>query len=298
VKGVFLPSFLATLLLAGCGSQDALEEGDPEPGVEVPDPSGAFPFQLVDASGDTLYFSSPPRRIIPLVPSASHVLMALGAGARLAGRTDFDTVQSMRHLPSVGGGLSPNLEAILALDPDLVIRFAGETDPTTAQRLDRLGIPHLAIRPDGLQEIRKVIRQLGMVTGRRAAADSLLAVMAADLQALEEWVQEKPGIRAAYVLGGNPPWVAGPGSYLHELMELAGGINVFSDLEGLYGPVNAEAFLSREIDLILAPPGAELDLPHPAPPVRRVPSDLEIPGPDLARHAWALARAMHPHRVP
>jgi iron complex transport system substrate-binding protein len=98
----------------------------------------------------------------------------------------------------------------------------------------------------------------------------------------------------AYLLGGSPPWVAGPGSYLHQLLELAGARNVFSDLKGLYGPVNTEVFLVREMDLILVPQESDFGIPETSVPIRRVSPALEIPGPDLARQAWALAEIIHP----
>ena len=289
MRGLLLLLVSALGLMTGCGAVDDGGRGGPEAGA-----SEAFPIQLVDAAGDTVFLASLPHRILSLVPSASQVLLALGAGDELVGRTDFDSTEMLSHLPSVGGGLNPNLEAVVALEPDLVIRFAGESDPRTAQRLDDLDIPHLAVRPDGLQDIRRTIRHLGMVAGRVEAADSILNAMSAELEALRERVAGHPPVRVAYVLGGGPPGGAGPGRDLHELIDLAGGLNVFSDLEGLYGPVSLEAFLVRKIDVILAPERAEVSLPGLAVPIRRVPDDLEIPGPGLSRQAWALARALHP----
>lgn len=296
-RGVRLLLLPVLLLISGCAG-DRPGGADEQEGIgglraEGEAPEG-FPVRLVDAAGDTILFQDPPGRIISLVPSASQILLALGAGRHLVGRTDFDTARALAHLPSVGGGLNPSLEAIAALDPDLVIRFGGESDPTTSLRLHHLGIPHVAVRPDGLRDIQRTIRQLGMVTGMVAEADSILDAMARDLERLETRVAGRPPVRVAYILGGSPPWVAGPGSYLQELLELAGGVNVFSDLEGLYGPVNAEVFLVREMDLILAPEGAEVVLPEIPTPLRRVSPGLEIPGPELARQAWSLARILHP----
>lgn len=236
----------------------------------------------------------PPQRIISLIPSASEILHALGAGSLLVGRTDFDTTRILAHLPSVGGGLHPNLEAIVALEPDLVIRFAGDSDPTTPLRLDELGIPHIALRPDGIQDIRNSILTLGTLTQRVQEAETLLEGIDAILAEIRSRIGERAPIRVGYLLGGNPPWVAGPGSYIEELLELAGGVNVFSDLTGLYGPVNVEVFLVREIDLLLAPEGVEVAIPETAIRLRRVSPSLEIPGPNLAQDAWALARILHP----
>jgi len=243
---------------------------------------------------DEAGFELPPQRIISLIPSASAILYALGAGPLLVGRTDFDTSPILAHLPSVGGGLHPNLEALVAMEPDLVIRFAGESDPNTPLRLDELGISHIALRPDGIQDIRNSILTLGGLTQRVQEAETLLEEIDATLAEIRSRVGERTPIRVGYLLGGNPPWVAGPGSYIEELLELAGGINVFSDLTGLYGPVNVELFLVREIDLLLAPEGVEVAIPESGVPLRRVSPSLEIPGPDLAEDAWALARILHP----
>ena len=210
------------------------------------------------------------------------------------GRTDFDSDPRLFDLPSVGGGLHPNLEAILALRPELVIRFAGDTDTRTPNRLDQMGIPHFAIDPRGIEEIRGIVRDLGVITGEEAAAARVLAEMEASLDAIRERVRDRPKLKVAYLLGGSPPLVAGPESYIHELLAVAGGENAFADLSKVYGPVNTEAFLAREIDLLLAAEGAEISLPRMDIPLRRVSPALEIPGPGLAQAALEMARAIHP----
>ena len=229
-----------------------------------------------------------------LVPSGSETLLKLGAAELLVGRTDFDTLSALSHLPSVGGGLNPNIEALVALEPDLVIRFAGESDPSTPGALRQMGIPHLAIRPSSVADVRRIIRDLGDVTARKDAADSLLDAMSATLEEVRTRVRERPKTRVGYILGGTPPWVAGPGSYIEEILEIAGGENVFSDLETLFGPVNAEVFLIRQIDLLLASEGAEVSIPESDAPLLRVSPSVEIPGPNLASAALELARVLHP----
>jgi iron complex transport system substrate-binding protein len=101
-------------------------------------------------------------------------------------------------------------------------------------------------------------------------------------------------VRVAYVLGDHPPWVAGPDTFIHELLTAAGGENVFSDLGALYGPVSPEEFLVREIDLLLTPEGGNVVLPTLELPVKRVSPSLELPGPHLAQSAWELAKILHP----
>jgi iron complex transport system substrate-binding protein len=239
-------------------------------------------------------FLEPPTRIVSLVPSATLTLQALGAQSFLVGRTEYDTGRALAHLPSVGGGLEPSLEALVVLEPDLVIRFAGDSDPSTPRRLDDMGIRHLAVRLDRVADVRALLRELGAVTGLRDRAAELVAEMDATLGEIRQRVQGRPRVRVAYILGGNPPWVAGPGTFIDELLTTAGGENSFSDLQALYGPVSPEEFLVREIDLLLAPEGEEVLLPATSIPLMRVSPALELPGPNLAQSAWHLAELLHP----
>jgi len=240
-----------------------------------------------------------PERIVSLVPSATAVLLALGAGESLVGRTDFDTARALAHLPSIGVGLQPDLERLLELRPDLVIRFAGPSDETTGERLDRLGVRHVAVRPDRVEDVRGVIRRLGDLTGRRHAADSLLSSLDAALAEVRAAVSGRPPVRTAYLLGGTPPWVAGPGTYIDELIGLAGGVNVFGDLDRLYAPVSPEELVARPVDVLLTARGAKVDRALVrGTPLRELGPGVELPGPALGDAAREVARALHPGILP
>jgi len=287
----------------GCSAtdEDSSSRSDPGDGagesseaLETPSAPGAFPLTITDASGSSLVFQVPPTKIVSLVPSATRTLQALGAQRLLVGRTEYDTGSALAYLPSVGGGLGPSLETLVALEPDLVIRFAGESDPSTPSRLDDLGVRHLAIRLDRIADVRSLIGDLGALTGSEGRAGELVAEMDATLHEIQQRVKERPRVRVAYILGGNPPWVAGPGTFIDELLTAAGGENAFSDLATLYGAVSPEEFLVREIDLFLAPEGGEVSLPSSGSPLVRVSPGLELPGPDLAEAAWHLAGLLHP----
>lgn len=252
------------------------------------------PDTMRDAEGLTVGFRSRPQRILSLVPSATQTLQALGAGSLLVGRTDYDTASALSHLPSVGGGLQPSLEVVVSLDPDLVIRFAGESDRVTPRRLARLGIQQFAVRPDRMADIRRTILDLGEITGFRDKATEMVAEMDSILQEIESRLQGRSRRNVAYLLGGNPPWAAGKDTFVEELIHVAGGANVFDDLEALYGPVSPEELMTREIDLVLIPEGSEVSLPGIDLPVTFVPASIELPGPYLADEAWRLATILHP----
>jgi len=239
-------------------------------------------------------FSGSPDRIVSLVPSATRTLQALQVADLLVGRTDYDTMGGIGHLPSVGGGLDPNPEALLLLDPDLVIRFAGLADPSAPDALDDLGLPTLAVRLDHVADVRAMIQKLGSITGSEARAEELVEEMDRALGEVRSLVAGRTPVRVAYVLGGNPPWVAGPDTFIHEILASAGGENVFSDLEAQYGPVSPEEFLVRNIEVLMAPEGVEVLVPTGDIPLLRVSPALELPGPDLARAIREVAGLLHP----
>ncbi len=279
----------------------ALVGCEPSPGAQVPTVDGepdtssaSYPVELVDAAGTKHTFEAAPRRIVSLVPSATEALLEMGVANRLVGRTDYDRVPELAGLPSVGGGLQPNLEILVSLDLDLVIRFAGESDLATAERLTALGIPHFAVQPDGIEDVLTIIGNLGRIMGASDAADSMLSEIRGVLTDVARRVAELPEPRVVYILGGDPPWVAGPGTYIDELMTVAGGKNVFDDLGPLYAPVSMEALLARELDLILLSEG--LTPPSLLAHVRSavLPGSVEIPGPGLGRAARDIAALIHP----
>ncbi len=281
-------------LLSACGS------GAPNGTADRVRPEGSRgvqfgqPVIITDDAQRQHEFLSPPVRIVSLVPSATETLLAFGLSDLLVGRTEYDRTPELTDRPSVGGGLRPNLEILVSLEPDLVIRFAGESDLATAERLTDLGVPHFAIQPDGIDDVQSIIRRLGAITGAEAAADSLLAEIRSALEDVRRRVDGLPRRRVAYLLGGAPPWVAGPGTYIHELMVLGGGTNVFDDLGQLYAPVSLEELISRKPDLLLV---SESGSPPPelsSIPSVRLPGSVEVPGPGLGHAAREVARLIHP----
>jgi cobalamin transport system substrate-binding protein len=264
----------------------------------APDATGVDSILVTDADGHTVALPGPARRIVSLVPSATLTLGALGARNTVVARTDFDTVSWAKSLPSVGGGLHPSVEDIVAMHPDLVVRFGGPQDTRTPARLDELGIPQLAIRPDRIEDVLHIVTLLGRVTGMDVAADSLVRALRSGLDSVRQSVGGLPRVRAAYVLGGSPPWVAGPGTYIDQLIRLGGGVNVFDDLGSEYASVSPEELVARHIDVVLTPPGGHLDRSLvPGAAVREVSGALELPGPAVRDAARDVAHLLHPGAV-
>lgn len=295
--------FAVPLLVAvACGPGDGAAEASydtvrGEPASPGPSNEGAASVRVVDHAGSTVVLDELPARIVSLVPSATETILALGAGDRLVARTDFDTAAAVADLPSVGGGLHPSREVLLSLEPDLVVRFAGPTDPETTSRLDDAGIPHVAVRPERIDDVRDMIALLGTVTGAVEAADSILLEQTRALDRIAARLGNAPRPAVAFLVGSSPPWAAGGASFLGDLVERAGGRNVFSDLGRAYASVSPEAIRQRDPDVILVVRGTEVDPRlRAASRVAEVPSVVQRPGPRLHEAVLALGRVLHPER--
>src|SRR3989442_3025334 len=221
--------------------------------------------------------AEPARRIVSLSPAVTELLFAIGAGDRVVGRTTWcDYPPAARTVPSVGDGLNPNLEAVAARRPDLVLLSPSASNATAARQLERLGLRAVLLPQDRLEDVARAARRLGALTGRQAAGDSLAG-------ALERWLAAPPPparVRLAFVAWDNPPVVIGGGSYLDQLAALAGGRNVFHDLAAPSATVSLETIAARAPDVI----------------VELADSAAARPPPYAARREWQAIRAVRERR--
>ena len=206
---------------------------------------------VVDDAGDSVAVRLPARRIASLIPATTELLFAIGAGDRLVGRTAWcDYPAEAQLVDNLGDGINPNLEAILARQPDLVILYNSAQHATAAERLRKLGIPTLRLNTDQVSDVDRLARLFGRLTGRERQADSLIAVFDTALKA----ATKVPSARRPKVLllvWEQPPMTIGTGSFLNELVERAGGENLFADVAASAGSVSIEAVAVRDPDLIL-----------------------------------------------
>lgn len=193
----------------------------------------------------------PARRIASLIPATTEWLFALGAGSAVIGRTAWcDYPEAAARVPSLGDGIAPNLEAIVAARPDLVLLYDSPANLQASERLRQLGIATLLLRTDNLADMDRLLGLLGRATGRVAEADSVRAAVAAQLQAVS--VPSDPRAPTVFILAWDqPPMTLGQGSFLSEIVERAGGRNLFADLESSSATISIEAVVARDPDYIL-----------------------------------------------
>ncbi|HEX5726103.1 MAG TPA: cobalamin-binding protein [Longimicrobiaceae bacterium] len=284
----------------------ACEQGAP-PREAAPADSAVV---LRDDAGVEVRLAGPARRIVSLVPSATDLLAAIGAGDRLVARTDFDHGPGLDSLPSVGGGLDPSLEALAALRPDVVISWETRQGATLRDRLGALGIPVLGVRANDTTDVFRVIRTLGVLTGRPGPADSLARSIRAELAAVRASVAGRTPRSVLYVAWPNPPTVPGRETFHHQLLELAGGRSVFDDVPGEWPQVSLEEVVRRQPEVVLVPAGEDSQLSAAA--LRRATGWRELnafaagrvvelpavvvnrPGPRLGEAARLIRDAIHP----
>jgi len=206
---------------------------------------------VADDAGDTARVVLPARRIVSLNPAATELLFAIGAGSDVVGRTAWcDYPPEAKAVPSLGDGINPNLEAIVARKPDLVLLYTSGQNAEAARRLANLGIPALRFRTDSFNDVSRLARVFGRLTGREASADSVARSFEADLASA---TVPAPARRPTVFLlvWDQPPMTVGRGSFLTELIERAGGENVFADVASSSAPVSIEAVAARNPDVIL-----------------------------------------------
>jgi ABC-type Fe3+-hydroxamate transport system substrate-binding protein len=236
-----LTAFSLALASAACGRD-----------VERPaPPAGGTTLVVVDDAGDTVRLAAPATRVVSLIPATTELLFALGAGDRLVGRTHWcDYPAAAAAVPDLGDGMNPNLEAVVGARPDLVVLYLSGQNGGAAARLRSLGIPAIQVRSDLLSDVPRLARLLGVLVGRQASADSLGRSFTAALDAATVRPHTDP-LSVFILVWDDPPMTVGQGSYLSELIERAGGRNVYADLPTSSGQISVESAADRDPDVIL-----------------------------------------------
>ncbi|MFC2054102.1 ABC transporter substrate-binding protein [Chloroflexota bacterium] len=214
--------------------------------------------EFVDALDRIIVVETPPLRIVSLAPSVTESLFAIGAGDLVVGRTEYcDFPVEAETRPIVGGfsSKSISIETILDLEPDLVI--GGTTlQAEIITALETAKINSFVIQPEGVEEIIDSIQLLGMVTNRQDGADALVADMQSRINAITEVVStisEEERLTVFYEVWHEPLMTTTPHTFIGELIQLAGGINIFANIEEAYPSVSAEQILMANPDVILGP---------------------------------------------
>jgi iron complex transport system substrate-binding protein len=258
-------------------------------------------------------------RIVSLVPAVTEMLFAIGAGRQVVAVSSYDHFPAeVEALPKVGALIDPDTERILSLRPTLVVVYGSQND--VEARFKKAGIATFNYRhgvTDAILGTFDTITALGAATGHQAQARELVVRMTSSLDKLRMQVAGRDRPRTLLVIGRQPKtlqgiYVAGGSGFLNEMLELAGGENVFEDIKRESVQPSSETLLRRAPDVLLELratepagnyPGGDLEVWNtlasiPAVQHQRVQvlvgDRVVVPGPRLAEGAEAIARVLHP----
>lgn len=206
-----------------------------------------------DDSGATVRLKEPARRIVSLAPHVTETLFAAGAGARIVGAVDYsDFPAAARQLPRIGGYSKLDLEAIVALKPDLAVGWASGNSPAHIDKIRALGIPVYLVQPERIDDVAANLERHGELAGTSGVARAAAAAFRARLRALREKYSALPPVRTFYQVWKQPLMTVGGGQVISDVIRLCGGENVFADLKPLAPKVTVEAVLAADPEVIIA----------------------------------------------
>ena len=234
-------SIISILLIASCSSQ-------------APPLKSSSPSRVVstDDLGREVGFNHPPQRIVSLDPSITEILFALGLNNEVVGVTDYcDYPEQARSKSKVGGYINPNIEAIALLEPDLVVTTLKTNTPRLIQQLEDFGIKVFVLDPKKIEDIFENISSLAKLTYREERARELLGALKKRLHEVRKKVDgiSRPGVFLE--MGKDPLISVGPGSFAHDLIEIAGGRNVASQSSSRYRRYTLEEILLADPEVII-----------------------------------------------
>ena len=196
-----------------------------------------------------------PRRIVSTAPSITETLFALGVGDRVVGVTNYcHYPEAATKITKIGTWMQPNIEAILALKPDLVI--VQKTAIHSKSRFEPYRLNVLEVSQSSIEEIQQTISAVGDAVGVPDRARALNQSISRQINAVRQKIAGKPPVSVVFIVGRTPDALegmvaVGSRNYLTEVMELAGGRNIFNDSKPPYAKISAEEILARSPQVIL-----------------------------------------------
>ncbi|GGK18035.1 ABC transporter substrate-binding protein [Deinococcus malanensis] len=268
-----------------------------------------YPLTVTDDLGRSVTLPKEPRRIVAMLPSHTETLVAIGAGDKLVAVDRFSNYPKnvVDRLPKVGSGFSPNIEAIVALKPDLVLANES-TDSRLTEKLAAAGLTVYGGTAQTYNEVFEKIGVLGRLTNREAGATRLITSMRTDLNVLQRSVQKRPKVSTYYEVDPSP-YSVGPNSFIGVLLQKAGGQTIIPARLGDFPKVDPELIVKADPQVMV---GLNLDDARKRPgwgglqavkalkvykPTDEERDALSRPGPRLAVALRTLIRMLHPEAL-
>jgi iron complex transport system substrate-binding protein len=317
-RKLLIASIMIVLLFTACASASVdltpTTQPTPVPNTPTAQPTAA-PITLVDGLNRTVILPAAAQRVVSLAPSNTEILFAVGAGTQVVGRDMFsDYPPEAASVQDIGGSMGQyNLEAIVALKPDLVLA-GGINPPDLVASLEKLGITvYFLPNPTTLEEMYTNLETVGALTGHQSDAAALVESLKARVAAVDAKIMPLSyGPSVYYEIDATDPtkpYTYGPGSFGDLLIQRAGGFNIGSQLKDPWSSISLEQLVADNPSIVLlgdaawgetpekfaARPGLEnLDAVKNGQVFPFDDNLVSRPGPRLVDGLEALAKILHP----
>jgi iron complex transport system substrate-binding protein len=298
---------LALASLAACGSG-----GGTATSSSAPSATGTGPITLNDDAGKPVTLKSPAARVVSLAPANTEMAYAVGGGSKMVAGTSYDDYPAAaKALPKIGDFANPSVEKIVSMRPDLVLA-AGGIQAGLRSKLENLGVQVYVVDPTTLDQTMVDLHNLGVLMGTSGMADALVAKMKADIKAVTDKVASLPKPTVFFEVYPKPLMTTGKGTFIDDLITLAGGANIAASAGSGYLNFSNEVLFKDNPDVYIAPIGSQAD---PGQISKRpgydqlkavvdkrvfnIADDVAVrPGPRLVQGLQQLAKMFHPEAFP
>lgn len=210
---------------------------------------------FVDDAGHRIYLAKPPARIVSLAPSITEMLFTLGLDEEIVGVTEFCDYPAGAKSKAKVGYANPSMEAIIALRPELVLAPKDFLRPDLQAKLEQLKIPLFVLDAQTLEDIPLQMYTLGKMFEKISAANDVTQRMRQRMAEVKRKVESLPAKRVLYVLNNQPLITVGPGSFIHQMIGFAGGVNVAAQTNTAYPRLSVETVLKEDPEVLIFPSG-------------------------------------------
>lgn len=245
----------AIVLTSACagGTSGEGTEGTNTPGTTMSsgNPKAAgYPVTVTDSLGREVTIESEPENIASMAPSITETLFAIGAGDKVVGVTTADKYpEEVKEIEEIGNFQQVNIEKLLELDTDLLFHSYDSTTREVAEELEKqTNADVVVVNPKTLDEVVSSMELVGRAAGEPEAGRELGQKLRSDLEEIASAVAGKPEPTVFYEVFDDPLQTVGPGSFIHDALELAGGENIAADANKAYPTYSAETLIEKDPD--------------------------------------------------
>ena len=210
---------------------------------------------FIDDMGRKVYINKPPTRIISLAPSIAEILFYLGLGDRVVGVTNFcNYPPEATKKEKIGLLLDPDIEKIISLKPDMVFATTEGNRPQVVELLERFNIPVYILSPHSIEDILKDMVSIGKIADIKNDAYLKVKRLRDRISRIKNLAESKKPVKTLFLISLDPVISAGNGSFIDDIITLAGGINIVDPSLVAYPRINEEMVLLRQPEVIIGPP--------------------------------------------